>query len=172
MFEVLAKLDEDVTPDFADEDGTPDFADEDGTPDLVDEDVTPNVIQELPTTCSDSIAQLLCCCSVISLDMSGHQVEERQLYHLSHSLVTNASLVKLTLSYTSLEITDSSGPALTEMLKVNKTLQALDMTHNSGVTDVGAFFIAEGLKHNSGLKHIGLRYCGITAKEPTSLLMY
>jgi len=55
-----------------------------------------------------------------------------------------------------LTVTDSGGPTLTEMLKVNKTLQGLHMSGNIGVTDMGAFFIAEGLKHNSGLRDSGI----------------
>ena len=71
-----------------------------------------------------------------------------------------------------LAVTHSSGPALTEMLKVNHTLQTLDMSYNSGVTEVCGtffFFIAEGLKHNSGLKHLELRGCGITADGANSI---
>jgi len=111
---------------------------------------------------SGAITLLLSCCFVISLGISDHILEEVNL--LSHFLATNSSLVKLNLSSCSLKITDSSGPALTEMLKVNKTLQTLDMSVNTGVADVGAFFIAEGLKCNNGLKHLELGRCGITAE--------
>ena len=90
---------------------------------------------------SGAIILLLSCRSVISLDISDHTLEELNL--LSHFLATNSSLVKLNLSNCSLEITECNGPALTEMLKVNKTLQTLDMSGNTGVADVGAFFIAE-----------------------------
>ena len=109
------------------------------------------------------VTPLLCCCCVFSLDISGYSVE---LYHMSHALATNSSLVKLSLSSC---VTDSNGPALTEMLKLNKTLQTLDMSENSGVADVGASFIAEGLLHNSGLKHLELENCGITAEGAKSI---
>ena len=127
------------------------------------------VLHEPPTMSSDTIVKLLCCCSVLSLDMSHYNIiEERELY-LSHALATNSSLVELNLTGCSLQVTDSNGPALTEMLKVNKTLQTLNMSWNSGVADVGAFFIAEGLLHNSGLKHLELKYCGITAEGAKSI---
>ena len=117
------------------------------------------VVQKLPT----DMTPLLCCCCVFSLDISRYPVQERELYR---ALATNSSLVKL---YCSLKVTDSNGPALTEMLKVNKTLQTLNMSDNYSVADVGAFFIAEGLLHNSGLKHLELECCGITAEGAKSI---
>ena len=120
-----------------------------------------------PTLCSSTIIQLLCCCSVVLLTISGYRVQG-ELNHLSRALATNSSLVKLDLSNCSLQVTDSNGPALTEMLKVNKTLQTLNMSY-IGVADVGAFFIAEGLLHNSGLKHLELEYCDITAGGAESI---
>ena len=125
------------------------------------------VTKTFPSLHPGTIIELLYCCSVTSLDISYCIIEERGLYHLSHALATNSCLVKLTASHCSLNITD--GPALTEMLKVNKTLQTLTMSVNSGVADVGAFFIAEGLIHNSGLKHLELRECGITAEGAKSI---
>ena len=125
-----------------------------------------DVVQELPTIFSDTITSLLCCCSIISLDISFRTL---QLCHLSNALATNSSLVKLNLSVCSLQVTDDNGPVLTEMLKVNNTLQILNITWNSGVADVGAFFIAKGLVHNSGLKHLELEHCGITAEGAKSI---
>ena len=127
-----------------------------------------NITHEPSTVSSDTVMKLLCCCSVLSLDISYYIIEERELY-LSRALATNSSLVGLNLINCSLQVTDSNGPALTEMFKVNKTLQTLHMSKNSGVADVGAFFIAEGLLHNSGLKHLELRYCGITAEGAKSI---
>ena len=123
----------------------------------------------LTPLCSTTIIQLLCCCSVISLHISSYHVQEGELNRLSRALATNSSLVKLNLSNCSLQVTESNGPALTEMLKVNKTLQTLNMSVNDGVADVGAFFIAEGLRHNCGLKHLELTACGITAGGTKSI---
>ena len=123
----------------------------------------------LTQLCSTTIIQLLCCCSVISLHISSYHVQEGELNRLSRALATNSSLVKLNLSDCLLQVTDSNGPALTEMLKVNKTLQTLNMSWNNGVADVGAFFIAEGLLHNSGLKRLELELCGIAAEGAKSI---
>ena len=112
---------------------------------------------------------LICCCCVVSLDIPNCAAEGQDLYSMLRALATNSSLVRLNLSYCSLKITDSNGPALTEMLTVNKTLQTLNMSANSGVADVGAFFIAEGLLHNRGLKHLELKQCDITAGGAKSI---
>ena len=62
-----------------------------------------------------------------------------------------------------LQITQESGPALCQMLQRNKTLTKLDLSWNRGVSDTGAFFIAEGLKLNTSLKTLRLSLCGISA---------
>jgi len=116
------------------------------------------------TFSSGALTELFCCCSVTSLNINGHYVEGEEFYYLLDAAATNSSLVKLALPRCFLEVTESSGPALTEMLKVNRTLQTLDMSFNGGLKDVGAFFIAEGLLHNSGLKHLDLRFICITAE--------
>ena len=157
------ELNEAMNPDVVDKDVNRNVVDEDINPDMVDEDVNPDAVH------TDIITPLLCCCCVFSLDILGYPVEERELYRMSCALATNSSLVKLNLSVCSLQVTDSNGPALTEMLKLNKTLQTLNMSENNGVADVGAFFIAEGLRHNRGLKHLELEGCGITAEGAKSI---
>ena len=140
---------------------------------VLDKLYNPDVVQELPVAAifASAISSLLCCCSIISLDFSRalRTLKKEELYHLSCAVSTNSSLAKLNLCHCSLQVTGINGPALTEMLKVNKTLQTLDMSENNGVADVGAFFIAEGLLHNSGLKHLKLRECGITAEGAKSI---
>ena len=49
------------------------------------------------------------------------------------------------------------------------TCPTTTMSENSGVADVGTFFIAEGLLHSSGLKHLELKWCGITAEGAKSI---
>ena len=140
---------------------------------VLDKLFNPDVVQELPVAAifADAITSLLCCCSIISLDFSRalRTLKKEELYHLSCAVSTNSSLAKLNLCHCSLQVTGINGPALTEMLKVNKTLQTLEVSENNGVADVGAFFIAEGLLHNSGLKHLELRECGITAEGAKSI---
>ena len=80
------------------------------------------------------------------------------------SLLTNCSLATLDLRGWVTSITQESGPVLCQMLQRNNTLTELDLTRNSGVSDTGAFFIAEGLKLNTSLRSLWLSECGISAE--------
>ena len=97
-------------------------------------------------------------------------ISECGLKFLLESLLTNCSLVTLELCgnilhhNNVLKITQESGPVLCQMLQRNKTLTALDLSWNRGVSDTGAFFIAEGLKLNTSLRTLRLSGCGINAE--------
>ena len=85
------------------------------------------------------------------------------------SLLTNSSLVTLWLNGDvkfdqELKISQESGPVLCQMLQRNQTLTELDLSYNSGVSNTGAFFIAEGLKMNTSLQKLWLTRCGISAE--------
>ena len=96
-------------------------------------------------------------------------ITECGLKSILQSLLTNCSLVTLELCGNIrrndvLEITQKSGPVLCQMLQRNKTLTKLDLSLNRGVSDTGAFFIAEGLKLNTSLRTLQLLLCGISAE--------
>ena len=103
-------------------------------------------------------------------DLSGSNIiPECGLKCILDSLLTNCSLVSLKLSGSFfcndvLKITQESGPILCQMLQRNKTLTELVLSGNSGVSDTGAFFIAEGLKLNTSLRTLLLSDCGISAE--------
>ena len=99
----------------------------------------------------------------------GITIPECGLKCILESLLTNCSLVTLQLhgNYfpdNILTITQESGPVLCQVLHRNKTLTELDFSRNSGVSDTGAFFIAEGLKLNTSLRALRLSQCGISAE--------
>ena len=83
-------------------------------------------------------------------------IPECELKCIWESLITNCSLVALqvhgkTFSNNVLKVTHESGPVLCQMLQRNKTLTELRFISSIGVSDTGAFFIAEGLKLNTSL---------------------
>ena len=100
----------------------------------------------------------------------GNAITECGLKCILESLLTNCSLVTLQLRGNILyhdnvlKITQESGPVLCQMLQRNKTLTELDLSWNRGVSDTGAFFIAEGLKLNTSLRTLRLSWCGISAE--------
>ena len=99
----------------------------------------------------------------------GNAITECGLKCILESLLTNCSLVALHLHGTYspnhvLKITQESGPVLCQMLQRNKTLTDLDLSRNGGVSDTGAFFIAEGLKMSTSLRELRLLGCGISAE--------
>ena len=94
---------------------------------------------------------------------SENTIREFGLKCILESLLTNCSLVTLDLRGFFL-ITQESGPILCQMLQRNSTLTQLNLIYTSGVSDTGAFFIAEGLKLNTSLRTLWLTKCGISAE--------
>ena len=90
------------------------------------------------------------------LTIRGNPIGGRGLLLLSKALITNSSLVKLDMSHCSLEISKENGPVLTEMLRKNKTLRDINLAGNSKISDLGVFFIAEGLKRNTVLEKLNI----------------
>ena len=97
----------------------------------------------------------------------GNTITECGLKCILESLLTNCSLDTVQLFGSSdivLKITQESSPVLSQILQRNKTLTELDLSGNRGVSDTGAFFIAEGLKLNTSLRTLRLSGCGISAE--------
>ncbi len=117
------------------------------------------------------IAQVLRNSSIVrGLKLSGCSIGESGLKSITDALITNSSLVSLSLyDDCSLKITEESGPVLRDMLQRNSTLEELYLHRNDQVSDTGAFFIAEGLKQNSSLRELVLRGCGIGDEGVKSL---
>ena len=86
------------------------------------------------------------------------------LFPLSIALKTNCSIVEFSVVKGNLRVTETNGPALVEMLQVNRSLQILNFKGNTEIGDLGAFYIAEGLKRNSSVKILNISDCGLTAK--------
>ena len=80
------------------------------------------------------------------------------------SLQYNTTLVHLNLSYTGLVATEDTAQALTAMLQVNKTIKHLDLSVNCTFSDLGAYCVCQGLKHNTTLVYLNLSCTGITDK--------
>lgn len=64
-------------------------------------------------------------------------------------------------SEAAVNITEENGPVLTEMIQRNSTLEVLSLACNDQVSDTGAFFVVEGLKHKSFLRELYFDGCGI-----------
>ena len=119
------------------------------------------------------IADVLQNTSMVQILCLGSSMQENGLKCIFESLLTNCSLVTLSLAVPEvalitcslvLKITQESGPVLCQMLQRNNTLTELVLTRNRGVSDTGAFFIAEGLKLNTSLRTLRLTKCGISAE--------
>ena len=117
------------------------------------------------------IADVLQNTSIVHTLHLGPVIVEYGLKCILESLLTNSSLVSLYLSVSALimlddsfVITQESGPVLCQMLKRNSTLTHLSLTGNYGVSDIGAFFIAEGLKLNTSLRELWLSECRFSAE--------
>ncbi len=103
-------------------------------------------------------------------DIQGnHRIGEAGIKSIAEALITNSSLLELKLYECAVKITEDNGPVLREMLHKNTALEALHLSWNGQVTDTGAFFLAEGLKHNSSLRVLYLGRCGITDEGVKSL---
>ena len=89
-------------------------------------------------------------------------IGNKGLQSITEALITNTSLIELNLVYCSLEITKENGTTLTKMLQRNKTLRKLDLSGNKAISDNEASFFMEGLKKNTILKKLDLKWCGIT----------
>ena len=83
---------------------------------------------------------------------------------LSTALTVNNTLVELSLKKCDIRVTGINGRALAEMLRLNKSLQVLNLKTNPKVGDCGAFYIAEGIKSNTSLKTLNISKCGLTSK--------
>ncbi len=89
--------------------------------------------------------------------------------YLLQALTTNTSVVRLQLR-SCVWITKVNGPLLVEMLRENKTLEELDLFNNPLGTDALGY-IAEGLKHNTGLVKLLLGKCSLKGTEDNGPLL-
>jgi Ran GTPase-activating protein (RanGAP) involved in mRNA processing and transport len=100
------------------------------------------------------------------LDLDRNTIGDKGLQYIAEVLATNTTLTdhELSLRECGLSFTEESGPALTEMLRRNKSLRELDLSFNKAISDNAASFIIEGLKKNTTLKTLDLNYCGLTCE--------
>lgn len=113
--------------------------------------------------------------TIKEIDLSGNEIQgvntdkiqegEDGLIHLAEALMTKTSLVSLTYSgYVSrddcymLKINEQNGPVITQMMCMNQTLRSLSLPSN----DIDVVYIAEGLKHNSTIKILDLKYSSMS----------
>ena len=96
------------------------------------------------------------------LNLWANPIGDEGLQYISEAVITNTTLTNLNLIECGLRITEESGPALTEMLQRNKTLRKLNLSLNEAISDNAASFIIEGLKKNTTLKTLELKFCAIT----------
>ena len=84
------------------------------------------------------------------LDLSQASITDNVVSHLSRALQHNSSVTNLNLSC-NMAITNTGAVALSEMLRVNKSLRELNLRGTS-VGEEGATALMEGLQHNQELK--------------------
>ena len=108
--------------------------------------------------------------TIKALNLGRNKLGKNKLSHsnvcrLMEALTDNSSLTKLDISESYLELTGEVGVSLQTMLKGNKSLLSLDISHSRISCDC----IADGLVQNSGLKILYMKYCNITAEELTRM---
>ena len=79
----------------------------------------------------------------------------------------NTTLVNLDMSNSQISAGEDTLQALSDMLRVNKSLTRLYLSNNEHLTDSGLHYIFIGLQHNSTLVTLDLSNTGITATEHT-----
>ena len=105
--------------------------------------------------------ELIASASVISkLDLSDNPIQrgEDGLSHLCQALTTNTSLVELNLSDCRLTITEENGQALSQMLKINKTLKSLEISPLVNTNGRGVRYLSEGISSSSTISKLDLSY--------------
>ena len=104
------------------------------------------------------------------LDLSHNEkFSDSGAYCVFQGLQHNITLVHLNLRFTGLVTTKDTAQALTKMLQVNKTLAHLDLTGNLKFSELGTYFVFQGLQHNTSLVHLNLRITGLdVATEDTA----
>ena len=110
-----------------------------------------------------SIAQMLQSsnCIIHALDFSYLEVSASALIYLAESMTRNTSVEMLTVNWHILSRgarACEAGPALCQMLEMNRTLQTLWL---SGFKGIGGY-VASGLIHNSTLTSLSLECCEVT----------
>ena len=82
-------------------------------------------------------------------DISYNEKLDSGAYCVFQGLQHNTSLVHLDLSKTGIVATSDTVQALTTMLQVNETLTHLDLSNNEKFSDLGHYYVFQGLQHNS-----------------------
>ena len=59
-------------------------------------------------------------------------------------------------------IVTTGASCLGELLKVNNSLQELNMAENRGIGDDGMSSLADGLQHNKTLTKLNVEWCGFS----------
>ncbi len=96
------------------------------------------------------------------LNLSLNSIGNTELKNICESLSTNTSLKSLYLTESSLTISDDNGAALYQLLKINNSLEYLDL---SGNTVTNCRHIAAGLAVNKTLRRLNLGSCKLTDRS-------
>ena len=113
---------------------------------------------------AEVIAAHLATSSAISeLTLRNGFIQDR-LLNIAEALQKNSTLSKLCLIRD--DIRAQNGSVLLEMLRVNKSLKHLDLSHNSCLNSSAHCCIFEGLRYNTTLTHLILRNSGIDVSNP------
>ncbi|KAH9379364.1 hypothetical protein HPB48_013632 [Haemaphysalis longicornis] len=110
----------------------------------------------LDPTCARTLSRLLRASKTLKkLDLSGCFRLNADIRTLSDALHANTSLLELSLGRCQTNLV-----SVLEALKVNNTLQRMDLTR-SALDDNEVATLASALQRNAGLRHLVLEQCGI-----------
>lgn len=102
-----------------------------------------------------------------TLDVSKNNLDERAAALLADALVTNTTLVSLTLQETGLN--PSKMKKLKDGLAKNRAITYLDLSQNLGLGSPGAIVLCEALLENSTVEMVNLCKCQIDSKAGPTL---
>ena len=95
-----------------------------------------------------------------------NHINEKGGKALATAIATNTSLPLVDLDIDDLEITEDSGPVWVDMLQQNTSLKDISISLSSSLpSDIGVYFIAEGLQKHTSLKTLSLIRSKITSVE-------
>ncbi|CAG2224060.1 unnamed protein product [Mytilus edulis] len=102
-----------------------------------------------------------------SLNLSGNGFREFDAIHLTKLFEDTHNLLRLTLSHN--EFREFGGKVIGDALKINDTLEELDLSCTNHLRFDGADAIADGLALNQGLKKLDISWNGFSMRGCESL---
>ena len=108
-------------------------------------------------------------CTLTTFSLFQNSIGEDGLTYICKGLSRNTALIELNLSACSVSISEANGPPLISALRNNRTLEVLNLSDNSELSDSGCDYITTALKDNASLRVLQLNNCNLTNRGVENL---